>query len=103
MLLNGNCSQNDRRNDSRSIYSRYIFYATRQHFFEGELKNYSRGGVFIKTPKILPVGTVVVMSLPYLEDRNNKCKGQVVRCTPEGIGIEFFKDPKDKISRKDLL
>ncbi|HHP7235387.1 MAG TPA: PilZ domain-containing protein [Desulfobacterales bacterium] len=93
----------ERRRSLRQPFERYIFCATEALFFQGELKDYSRGGLFIKTNKPLPVGTIVTLALPYLEDKKNKCKGQVIRKTPEGIGIEFFSDPAKRATRMELL
>lgn len=93
--------QPERRRNPRHEYNRYIFCATDSLFFQGELLDYSRSGVFIKTNKPLPVGTIVTLALPYLEDKNNKCKGQVIRKTPEGVGVELFLDPAEKVTRLD--
>lgn len=93
----------ERRGSLRHRFERYIFCATEFLFFQGELKDYSRGGLFVKTTKALPVGTIVTLALPYLDDKDNKCKGQVIRKTPEGIGIEFFADPAERATRLELL
>jgi len=93
----------ERRRSPRHRFERYIFCATRLLFFQGEMRDYNLTGLFVRTNKPLPVGTVVTLALPYVEDKNNKCKGQVIRKTPEGVGIEFFGDPAERVTRLDLL
>jgi len=95
--------KHERRRSPRHRYERYIFCATRHLFFQGELKDYNLGGLFVKTAKPLPVGTIVTLALPYVADKNNRCKGQVIRRTSEGIGIEFFSDPAERTTRYDLF
>jgi hypothetical protein len=93
----------ERRSTPRKPYARYIFFATRNRFFQGELKNYSRHGLFIETRYRLEVGDVITVALPFLNDRRNKFRAQVVRSSGRGIGVEFFRDPAKRRARKDLI
>ena len=95
--------RHERRKDPRHRFSRYVFYATENSFFEGKLRDYSNGGLFIESNSPLEVGQVVTVALPYTEDKNDKRKGQVVRQNETGFGVEFFKDPGDKVLRADIL
>jgi len=38
------------------------------------------------------VGEIITMALPFLSGKKVKCKGQIMRCTHEGFGIELFRD-----------
>ena len=94
----------EKRDDPRIEYSGHVFFITDEGFFEGELLNYSEQGLFIKTSKILSVGSVITIALPYL-DGHVKRQGQVVRANKNGLGVEFFKekdDPFEKITPREM-
>lgn len=94
----------EKRDDPRIEYSGHIFFSTKDGFFEGDLSNYSEYGLFIKTSKILPVGSVITIALPYLNG-HVKRQGQVVRLGRNGFGIEFFREncgPFEKISPREM-
>jgi len=95
--------KDERRKAPRYMFSRYIFYATENSFHEGELKDYSHSGLFIKTSYPLPVGEVVTVALPYSDDLNDKRKAQVVWRNDEGFGVEFFKNIDDRVTRADII
>ncbi len=92
----------EKRRNRRIPYSRYVFYATRRQFFEGELKDYSKYGVFIKSHAPLPIGEVITVALPYSETEKEKRKGMVVWQNIEGFGVELFRNPDRSLSRKDF-
>jgi hypothetical protein len=79
----------ERRESPRQAYSRYIFFATRKQFFEGELANYSDKGLFIKSHAFLPVGEKITVALPYSEEKAAKRKAKIVWCNEEGFGAEL--------------
>ena len=54
----------DKRIDSRITYLGPIFFTTKSGFFEGELTNYNRHGLFIKTQEGLTVGEIITVALP---------------------------------------
>ena len=93
------CSE--KRDDPRIEYSGPIFFISNDGFYEGDLKNYSEHGLFIKTPNILPVGSVITIALPYL-DGHVKRQGQVVRAEPDGFGIELFREKCDAFEKVSL-
>jgi hypothetical protein len=43
----------ERRNDDRQTYFGKIFFATRTRLYEGDLLNYSKAGLFIKSHALL--------------------------------------------------
>ena len=81
----------DKRLKARKPYSGSVFFTTKNGFYEGRLKNYSRHGLFIESKASLSVGEVITIALPYLEHERAKCKGQVMWCKDGGCGIELFR------------
>jgi Tfp pilus assembly protein PilZ len=80
-----------KRIDERIPYSGHIFFSGRRGFFEGELKNYSKNGLFIKTQEVLSVDEFITVALPYVEDKQLKFQGQIIWRNSEGYGIELVK------------
>jgi len=82
----------ENRIDERIPYSGHIFFSTESGFFEGELKNYSTHGLFIKTRQNLSVGEFITVALPYVEDEQIKYQGQILWRNREGYGIELVRE-----------
>ena len=80
------------RIDERILYSGHIFFSTESGFFEGELKNYSTHGLFIKTQQNLSMGEFITVALPYVEDEQIKFQGQILWRNSEGYGIELLRE-----------
>jgi hypothetical protein len=89
----------DKRLEARIPYSGHIFFTAKGGFYEGQLKNYSRYGLFIETGASLSVGEVITVALPYLDHDNVKCKGQIMWCNGRGCGIELFRKRSDAYLR----
>ena len=87
-----NRSNMDKRVDQRKPYSGHVFFVAKNGFNEGRLKDYSHSGLFIHTNATLPVGEIITIALPYSKNKEVKCRGQILRRTPEGVGIELFKN-----------
>ena len=49
----------ERRIEKRRTCSEEIFFATTKRLYEGQLKDYGRNGLFIKSKTILPVGETI--------------------------------------------
>jgi hypothetical protein len=86
---------NNRRTDPRIPYSGFVFFSTKRGFFEGELTNYSKHGLFIKTQANLSVGDVITVALPYVEHEEVKFQAQVLRRNNGGYGLELFRERND--------
>ena len=86
----------NRRTDPRIPYSGFVFFSTKRGFFEGELTNYSKHGLFIKTQEDLRVGEIITVALPYMEHEEIKFKAQILRRNNEGYGLELFRERNDK-------
>jgi len=85
-------SKRDMRINQRKAYSGHIFFVAKNGFNEGRLKDISRSGLFINSKARLSVGDIITMALPFLKGNKVKCKGQVMRRTKEGVGIELFRN-----------
>ena len=84
------------RIDPRAPYSGHIFFSTKSGFFEGELKNYSKNGLFIKTQENLTLGDYINVALPYLEDKQIKFQAQILWRNTEGYGVELVRKSNDE-------
>ena len=85
----------DKRLKPRKLYSGHIFFTTKNGLYEGRLKNYSQNGLYIESKASLSLGEVITAALPYMDNENAKCKGQVMWCNARGCGIELFLDRND--------
>ena len=85
-------SKRDMRINQRKAYSGHIFFVAKNGFNEGRLKDFSRSGLFINSKARLSVGDIITMALPFLKGNKVKCKGQIMRRTKEGFGIELFRN-----------
>ncbi len=93
----------DRRQNERHAYVRYVFFATPKQFFQGELRDFSKHGLYIKSNARLAVGDIITVALPFSKNGNEKRKGEIVWKNKVGFGVELFRDPKSRIMRIDLL
>ena len=83
------------RIDKRIPYSGHILCSTKSGFFEGELINYSRYGLFIKTHEDLTLGGIITVVLPYMEDEQIKMQGYIRWRNSEGYGVELIRERND--------
>ena len=82
----------EKRSEPRKAYTGAIFFATKDGLYEGRLKNYSDNGLFISTRDTLPVGEMLTIALPYLDDNAEKRTGQIMWKCQEGFGVELFRE-----------
>ena len=64
------------RKEKRIPFESFIFYSTEHQLYEGEIKNYSTSGLFVKTSEKHSVGQTLNFMLPYCNSK--KCKA--IRC-----------------------
>jgi len=103
-IINGTNKMN-KRIYQRNPSSGHIFFVAKNGFNEGRLKDFSHYGLFIITKVRLPVGEVIAIALPYLKNKNIKVRGQILRRTKEGFGIELFRNRSlvdGKIVKKEV-
>jgi hypothetical protein len=92
----------DLRIEKRHVCSDNIFFATRTRLYEGQLKNYSRNGLFIRTKEVLPIGEIITVVDPNPEKGDQKRRGQIIWRNHKGFGVELFRrgcEMKPKIIR----
>lgn len=80
----------ERRIEKRYACSELIFFATRSRLYEGQLKDYSRSGLFIKTKEVMPIGELITIVDPHPAGMNQKRQGQILWRNNEGFGVELF-------------
>jgi hypothetical protein len=80
----------DLRIEKRHVCSENIFFATRTRLYEGQLKNYSRNGLFIETEDVLPIGEIITVVDPNPTEVMQKRRGQILWRNHEGFGVELF-------------
>ena len=80
----------NKRINQRKPYSGHIFFVSKNGFNEGWLKDFSRSGLFIITKASLSIGEIITIAIPFLKNKKVKCRGQILRRTKEGFGIELF-------------
>ena len=91
--------ENERRVEKRHACSEGIFFVTQNQFYEGQLKNYSRNGLFIKTKEELQVGHTITVVDPHPDGENKKRQGQILWKNKQGVGIELFRPRNDRESK----
>jgi Tfp pilus assembly protein PilZ len=79
------------RKEPRKFFNGSIFYATQQQLYEGEVKNYSSSGIFVKTRGRFFVGQELNLALPYSKEKDTKRAGKVIWQNTEGIGVKLTK------------
>ena len=84
-------SKMDKRINQRKPYSGHIFFVGKNGFNEGWLRDFSRSGLFIITKARLSAGEIITIALPFLKNKKIKCRGQILRHSKEGYGIELFR------------
>jgi hypothetical protein len=72
----------DKRSATRIPYSGHLIFTTKNGLCEGELKNYSKNGLFIKTQEVLTLGDFITVALPYVEDEQIKFQACIFRSIP---------------------
>ena len=85
----------DKRIDPRILYTGHIFFATKIDIFEGELTNYSKHGLFIKTRENLNLGDIITVALPYVKNKQIKFQAQLLWRNNQGYGLELLRKRND--------
>lgn len=86
----------DRRTETRHASSEEIFFATQSCLYEGQLRDYGRNGLFIKSKKVFSIGEIITVVDPNPDGGNKKRKGQILWKNQEGFGVELFKHRNDR-------
>ena len=81
----------ERRFEKRHACSEEIFFATKKRLYEGQLKDYGRNGLFIKTKEVLSLGETITVVDPHPDGGNIKRKGQM-----EGFAVELYRHRNER-------
>jgi hypothetical protein len=80
----------EKRRKPRKANPALLDYAVRGRVFHGFIHDISVGGVFIETGESIDVGQEILTMIPVPNSpRSIKVIGNVVRSTPNGIGVKF--------------
>mgnify|MGYP001066964548 CR=1 FL=1 len=86
-----------RRKHVRRLFLTAVDYSTQDHVYKDFIQDISAGGVFIQTHMPFTVGQEVSLTFPLPNyQRHVKVIGEVVRSTPQGVGVKFKMADKDQ-------
>ncbi len=89
----------DKREYQRKIYNKQIRLKNHNQNYNGRISNISRGGAFIETDSIFPIGKKTVLTLSGKMARKSvRLTGWIVRKDNEGFGITF--DRRSGVERR---
>ena len=91
----------DLRKTPRKTFSKSIFFSSQNEYYEGVIKNLSRGGAFIETKAKLSNRIELKLVLPGA-NKYILLKGEIIHFKQTGFGVRFKNLSKiKKIIRKD--
>ena len=86
-----------RRKHVRKPFLMAVDYSTQDHVYKDFIQDISSGGVFIQTHMPFTVGQEVSLTFPLPSfQKHVKVIGEVVRSTPQGVGVKFKIADKDQ-------
>jgi len=89
----------DKREYQRKIYNKQIRLKNHNQNYNGRIRDISRGGAFIETDSIFPIGKKIVLTLSGKMARKSvRLTGWLVRKDNEGFGITF--DRRSGVERR---
>jgi len=94
-----------KRKHDRKPFLMAVDYSTQDHVYKDFIQNISAGGVFIQTNMPFSVGQEVSLTFPLPNYKKHiKIIGEVIRTTPQGVGVKFkMADQDQKAIIKSLL
>ena len=89
----------DKREHQRNFFNKQIRLKNHNQVYNGQIRDISRGGAFIETDSIFPIGKKIVLTISGKTARKSvKLKGWIVRKNNEGFGISF--DRRSGVERR---
>ena len=80
----------DSRKYPRKLFQSPIFFASQSRYYAGQIRDISRGGLFIKTGDAFSIGQPIRLVIPETKyDRGTMLKGKIVRLAQKGVGVKF--------------
>jgi Tfp pilus assembly protein PilZ len=90
----------ENRQHPRRHFSRTVFFASKNHYFEGLINNLSKNGMFIETRDNFAIGQTVRLVIPGTKiDNGTMLKGEIKHLNRKGIGVQFKSLLKTKTNR----
>jgi len=85
------------RKHQRKPFIMLVDYVTQDRMYKDFIQDISAGGLFIETNKPFSVGQDVTLTFPLPDHQEHiKITGEVVRATPQGIGVKFKMADEDQ-------
>jgi uncharacterized protein (TIGR02266 family) len=93
------------RRHQRKPFIMVVDYVMQDRMYKDFIQDISAGGLFIETNKPFSVGQDVTLTFPLPDHQEHiKINGEVVRTTPQGIGVKFkMADEDQEATVKTLL
>ena len=85
----------DQRADYRYRYTAELSFGSDTNIGKGLIQNISRGGVLVNAEPNIPIGTELLLTLPF--PNSNRCislHGTITRITEDGFAISFRRGKK---------
>jgi len=95
-----------KRKHHRKPFFMVVDYTAQGYAYRDYIKDMSAGGVFIETPVRFRIGQELSLSFALpTRQRHIKVRGQVVRTSPQGIGVKFkiAREHQEVAERKELV
>ncbi len=81
----------DRRRYSRRSASVPVEIVVQDCHYNGLVINASKGGAFVLTGELLPMGEEILIIYPFSGLKKKKKKATIVRVEKEGVGVKFHR------------
>jgi len=83
-------SEMELRKHPRRSFSKPVYFSAHNRYYQGLIRDISRGGLFIQTSDSISLGREIHLVIPHTKfDKNVMIRGKVVRLTPKGVGVKF--------------
>ena len=83
-------SEMELRKHPRRSFSKPVYFSADNRYYQGLIRDISRGGLFIQTADSFALGNEIHLVIPDTKyDKNVMIKGRIVRSSPSGVAIKF--------------
>ena len=94
-------SEMELRKHPRRPFSKPVYFSADNRYFQGLIRDISRGGLFIQTADSVSLGNEIHLVIPNTKfDKDVMIKGKVVRLSAKGVAVKFTGLVKRNKSRK---
>ena len=78
------------RKHPRRSFPKPVYFSASNRYYQGLIRDISRGGLFIQTDDSLSLGNEIHLVIPNTKyDKDVMIKGKVVRSNPKGVAVKF--------------